>query len=112
MHSMPRLHKETPTLSASLKDLETVRGCETAENGHKSHETQNQEWLCWRGPAAIYPTQLSKSVYKIYASSGSSLLAVRSLHLATTSDDRITNRRHYMCCSLVIYQVHKLVRPL
>jgi hypothetical protein len=26
--------------------------------GHEAHRAQNQEWLCWQGPAAVYPTGL------------------------------------------------------
>jgi hypothetical protein len=31
-------------------------GRETVEYGHESRGNRNQEWLCWRVPAAIYPT--------------------------------------------------------
>jgi hypothetical protein len=27
---------------------------ETVKQGHESRGTWKQEWLCWRGPAAIY----------------------------------------------------------
>jgi hypothetical protein len=30
---------------------------ETVKYGHESREIRNQEWLCWRGPAAIYQTR-------------------------------------------------------
>jgi hypothetical protein len=29
---------------------------ETQKYGHESHGTQNQEWLCWQGAAAICQT--------------------------------------------------------
>jgi hypothetical protein len=32
-------------------------GRETAKYGHEFRGTPNQERLCWRGPAAIYPTR-------------------------------------------------------
>jgi hypothetical protein len=31
---------------------------ERVNYGHGSWGTRNQQWLCWRGPAAIYPTDL------------------------------------------------------
>jgi hypothetical protein len=37
---------------------------ETIKYGHESCGTRNQERLCWRGPAAIYPTRLD-TVYLI-----------------------------------------------
>jgi hypothetical protein len=30
---------------------------ETVKYGHENRETRNQEWLCWRGPAAIDQTE-------------------------------------------------------
>jgi hypothetical protein len=32
------------------------QGRETVKYGHETRGTRNQQWLCWRGPAAIYPT--------------------------------------------------------
>jgi hypothetical protein len=43
---------------------------ETVKYGRESHETQTQEWMCWRGPAAIVndtPIVLSeRMLYKDY----------------------------------------------
>jgi hypothetical protein len=34
----------------------TEESHETVKYGHKHCGTRNQEWLCLRGPSAIYPT--------------------------------------------------------
>jgi hypothetical protein len=36
-----------------LQDSQTLK---TLKYDHESCGTRNQEWLCWRGPAVIYPT--------------------------------------------------------
>jgi hypothetical protein len=61
-----------------------------SKNGHESCVTQNQEWLCWRGPAETYQTRPVKRVVSC---------TVSSRYLATTSEDGITNRRLHVCCS-------------
>jgi hypothetical protein len=48
-----------------MKDSESR---ETVKYGHESRWTRKQEWLCWRGPAAINPTY--KSVFKWLIPSG------------------------------------------
>jgi hypothetical protein len=40
-------------------ELHDSQGRETVKYGHESRGTWKQEWLCWRGPAAIYPTDRS-----------------------------------------------------
>jgi hypothetical protein len=51
MWSMHKLYKENQWDMVSHKSHERVK------YGHGSHRTRNQEWLYWRGPAAIYLTQ-------------------------------------------------------
>jgi hypothetical protein len=41
-----------------------VLSSETLKYDHESRGTRNQEWLCWRGPVAIYPTDISKNHYR------------------------------------------------
>jgi hypothetical protein len=38
--------------------LHTSQSRQTVKYGHVSYENWNQEWLCWRGSVAIYPTQV------------------------------------------------------
>jgi hypothetical protein len=69
------------------------------EYGHESRETGNQEWLCWRAPAAIYPNdQSALSFMWAVAVRGwlSEISIASSRYLATTSDDRLTNTRLHM----------------
>jgi hypothetical protein len=53
----------TVTYLKTLSELRLYRGemhdsqsRERVKYGHEFSETRNQERLCWRGPAAIYPT--------------------------------------------------------
>jgi hypothetical protein len=40
----------------SQRELHNSQNSKTAKYGHESCGTQNQEWLCWQEPAAIYLT--------------------------------------------------------
>jgi hypothetical protein len=43
--------------SRMARNCETTTSCLEAEKyGHMSCVARNQEWVCWRGPSAIYPT--------------------------------------------------------
>jgi hypothetical protein len=51
-----KLWKEDQARPGSSQKLHNSKSHETEKCGHEPHETQNQEWLCWWNPAAIYLT--------------------------------------------------------
>jgi hypothetical protein len=64
---IPKLYR----LGSNLPDqmTETSASCgydfqshETGKYGHESNRIQNQEWLCWWGPVAIYPNWVNPTV--------------------------------------------------
>jgi hypothetical protein len=46
----------SPTNPGSGSEHSCTQSHETVKYGHESCGTRNQEWLCWRRPRAIYPT--------------------------------------------------------
>jgi hypothetical protein len=41
---------------------------ERIKYGHETRGTQNQEWLCWRGPATIYPIRPDPNLLSVCVS--------------------------------------------
>jgi hypothetical protein len=56
----PKSYKQDNILPVETEELNYSQNLETVELGYESRKTQNQEWLCWQGPSAIYFTDLSE----------------------------------------------------
>jgi hypothetical protein len=60
--SGPVLELRTSRIESSLVTILLLRSRGTVKYGHESRWTRNQEWLCWRGPPEIYPTEYEAGV--------------------------------------------------
>jgi hypothetical protein len=88
----------------------SVRSCKTKKFGHETCKTWKQEWVCWRGPTAIYLTDWSshswvRSLHLQFAVSreqGSRGIVriVRSHYQAKTSED-ITDWKDVVCAVVI-----------
>jgi hypothetical protein len=75
MQSAPRLYNVGQMQQSA--EFHNSQSHETVKHGSKSHRTQNQEQLCWQGPAEIYVTN-QQVTHELLLSSGSSWLARRN----------------------------------
>jgi hypothetical protein len=55
IHNSQSMKKTERPAKPRLGEMHNSQSCETVKYGYVPHGTQNQEWLCWRGPATNLP---------------------------------------------------------
>jgi hypothetical protein len=80
--------KHTPYLGSGGK-LRDFQSRETVKYDHEFSGTRNQEWLCWRDPAAIYPISVYNAQTYLHMHLKSSHCNTYSLRMMRKSFRRI-----------------------